>query len=1020
MRRRALAVLVAGVLVLQLSAELSAQYFGRNKVKYENPPFKTMETEHFRIYFYPEEEAIIKDAGRMAERWYYRHSNLMNHQFDTKKPIILYADQPDFQQTNAIGEMITEGTGGVTEPLKDRVILPFTGYYRENDHVLGHELVHAFQFDIAVKKAPHGIGSMQQIPLWMVEGMAEYLSLGPEDSHTAMWMRDAVFYNDLPSWTDMATKPEYFPYRFGQGLYAYIGALWGDTTVVKLFQASLKVGPEAAVDSLFGFSADSLVTLWHETLRKTYSQVLEGRTPPREVGRRIFPAKKAAGGMHLCPALSPDGKTMAILSEHDIFSMDLFLVDTRTGKIIRKLSDSERNFHFDAISFSNSAGAWSPDGSKLAAVVYADGDNEIAIFDTHRGKILRQLHFDKIGAITGPAWSPDGRYLAFSGQAGGISDLYLFDFQRDSLLQLTSDRYAQWQPAWSPDGRKIAFVTDQGSQTDFSILASGPLRIAELDLQNGVIIPLALFRRGKHISPQYSPDGSSLYFVSDQDGIPDIYRYDFAEGMIYRVTHVATGISGLTTYSPTLSVAARSGLLAFTVFHHRGYSIFALSPENALGTPATEISGIPVAGVLPPPVQAISGQVATSLRDYTSGLPDGSDFKMGPYRPHFTLDYIGGQSVIGLSTNRYNTLVGGGVNLYFSDMLGDQVIGAGLQMNGELKDIGGQLLYQNRAHRLNWGAVAAHQPLISMYQVSRPVVILTDQGNVPGQEILTWKDRTFWEYLGLLFNYPLSITQRFEMNLNLTRIWYESEIIDQIIVGDQVVQEQKKTIPGPPGANLVQPSLAYVGDYSYFGFTSPTRGGRYRFEIEQTLGSFSFTSLLADYRRYFFRRPFTLAVRVLHYGRYGKDSESEGLSPLYIGSESLVRGYPADSYSLREYASGAQEYQAINNLFGSRIGIMNVEWRIPLFGNERFGLVNFPYLPTEVALFFDGGVAWTRHEKPRLKFSSEVTERQPIFSTGVSFRFNVLGYFVAELYAAHPFQRPQKEIYWGFQFSPGW
>ena len=1000
----------------------TAQYFGRNKVKYEDRNFRTLQTDHFTVYFYPEEKVIAHDAGRMAERWYARHSAVMEHTFKDRKPILLYADQPDFQQTNAVSEMIQEGTGGVTEPLKDRVILPFTGYYRENDHVLGHELVHAFQFDIAMHNLRHGLGSLNRLPLWMIEGMAEYYSLGPEDPHTAMWLRDALLHNDLPSWKDLATNPRYFPYRFGQAFYAFIGATWGDTTVTQFMIAAANVGPEAAADSLFGCSPDSLVKLWQASIRETYSEILSARTPPEKIGRKILSKDRYAGSMNLCPAISPDGKTIAFLSERDIFSIDLFLADAQTGKIIRKLSDSERNFHFDAISFSSSAGAWSPDASKLAVVVYADGDNQIAIFNVHSGKILRQLHFRRIGAITGPAWSPNGRFLAFSGMSGGISDLYLFDFQTDSLIQLTRDKFAQWQPAWSPDGKTIAFVTDQGDGTDFRILASGPLRVALMDLKSRSIQPLNLFPRGKHISPQFSPDGQSLYFVSDQDGISDIYRYSFPENQIYRVTRVATGISGLTRYSPTLSVASRSGDLIFSVFQHFEYNVYGLSPENAAGTPVREIMpGLPVAGILPPPAQAVQGQVARSLHDYTTGLPSGENFVLGPYRPNFQLDYIGGQAAVGVSTNRYNTLTGGGVNFLFSDMLGDKVLGVAAQLNGELKDFGGQLLYLNRAHRWNWGAVIAHQPYLTMYQTSGPAVILTNQGQIPGNYIITVKNRSFWEYLGLSSDYPFSITQRFELNLNMTRIWYQSEIDTIVAVNSQVIRERKITIPGPPGANLAQPSVAYVGDYSYFGFTSPTRGGRYRFEIEQTFGSLAFTSLLGDYRRYFFFRPFTLAFRLLHYGRYGKDSESDQLSPLYIGSESLVRGYPANSYSMQEFvAESPGGYRAINNLFGSRIAVVNVEFRIPLLGTERFGLINFPYFPTEVSFFFDGGLAWTSHEAPKLKFSRSITERVPIFSTGISFRINLLGYTVVEAYLAHPFQRPQKEFYWGFQFAPGW
>jgi hypothetical protein len=126
-----------------------AQYFGGNKVQYEKFDFKVLKTEHFDIYHYPEEAAAVQLASRMAERWYARISKVLHHELSGRQPLILYAAHPHFQQTNALSGEVGEGTGGVTEMYKRRIILPFAGGLAETDHVLGHELVHAFQYDMA-------------------------------------------------------------------------------------------------------------------------------------------------------------------------------------------------------------------------------------------------------------------------------------------------------------------------------------------------------------------------------------------------------------------------------------------------------------------------------------------------------------------------------------------------------------------------------------------------------------------------------------------------------------------------------------------------------------------------------------------------------------------------------------------------------------------------------------------------------------------------------------------------------
>ena len=108
-----------------------------------------LKTPHFDFHYYPEEGEAIEDAARQAERWYERFARTFQHEFEAPKPVIMYADHPDFQQTNTLSGTLSEGTGGVTESIKNRVIMPFTGSYWETDHVLGHELVHAFQYNVA-------------------------------------------------------------------------------------------------------------------------------------------------------------------------------------------------------------------------------------------------------------------------------------------------------------------------------------------------------------------------------------------------------------------------------------------------------------------------------------------------------------------------------------------------------------------------------------------------------------------------------------------------------------------------------------------------------------------------------------------------------------------------------------------------------------------------------------------------------------------------------------------------------
>lgn len=1038
----ALLLLVAGF----LPAEAHAQYFGRNKVQYDDFDFRVLETPHFDIHYYPEVSAAIEDVARMSERWYERFARTFQHEFEASKPMIFYADHPDFQQTNTLQGFIGEGTGGVTESLKNRVIMPLTGSYWDTDHVLGHELVHAFQYNIAQARQGGGLQGLYQLPLWLIEGMAEYLSVGRDDPLTAMWMRDAIRRDDFPTIKQMTRESRFFPYRFGQGLWAYIGGTYGDDQVVNVFRRSLRLGFEGAIQQVLGVSADTLSVQWAESVRSAYTPLMDGRETPEELGRVIL-NRENAGRQNVSPSLSPDGRYVAFLSEKDLFSVDLFLAETATGKIVRKLSNFLSDPHSDALRYVDSSGTWSPDGSRFAYVVFAGGDNEVVIVDTSNGAVKDRLAFDGVGAVSNPAWSPDGRYLAFSGMVGGISDLFLWDFQEKELTQLTNDKYADFHPAWAPDGSAVAFASDRGEETNFDDLAYSKFQIATIALRNRAVRVLPLLGDVRHSNPQYSPDGQSIYFLSDADGFSDVYRTELATGNTFRLTRVATGISGIVPMSPALSVAAVGGEISVSVFDEFGFTIHQL-PTGAIGTPLARVATgemvrPPAGRSLPPGNPARFNYVAEYLGDAGTGLVIPGTYKAEEaraYQSALALDYVG-QPSIGAGTDAFGSYIGGGASAFFSDMLGNKIVGVALAAQGTVKDIGGSLVYADLGDRWNWAAGASHVPyqyLLQGYGQDSEIDPETGQP-VPTSDpyIVQRRYRIFQTSASGQVSYPFSMTRRIEGGLGFTRYAYDvEEDLYYLDPFGRIYDAERRDRPDleRDPLNLGQASLALVGDNSFSGFVSPIRGGRYRFEVEGTIGTERFVTGIADWRRYWApTRNLTLSARAMHYGRYGNIT-SDAIQPLFLGYETLIRGYAWESFEnsecglsqqdlLETLVGGAGEISScptFDRLFGQRLGLVNLEARIPLIGTEQFGLINFGFLPTELAFFVDGGLAWDNDNKPVLEFSTSSYQRVPVFAAGVSARVNLLGFLILETYYAYPFQRPDKGWHWGFNLAPGW
>ena len=1008
-----------GLFTQSSSSYLCAQdYFGRNKVRYESLDFKVLKTPHFDIYYYDEEANAVKEAARMAERWYARLSQAMQHQLTSRQPLILYASHPAFEQTTAIPGQLGEGTGGVTEALKRRVVLPFAGPLQETDHVLGHEIVHAFQYDMT-GQGQGGVGfevpGAARLPLWFIEGMAEYMSVGPVDPLTAMWLRDAVRQEKLPKIKDLE-DPRFFPYRYGQALWSFIGGTYGDQVIGKILKSAGRTGdPNSAIERATGKSIDQLTKDWHAALRSAYEPIIDATEPPSDYGTLLVSSKSHGGQLNVSPSISPDGKSVVFFSEKDLFSIDIFLADAQTGAIRSKITETAVDPHFESLQFINSAGAWSPDSKKLAVGAISAGRPVLTIIDVESTRTEREIKFKNLGEIFNPTWSPDGRYIAFSAIAGGFMDLYMVDLTTQQLKQLTNDPFADMHPDWSSDGRRIAFATERFT-SNLSDLDFGLPKLGILDVPSGRVEQLPSLPRGKHMNPQWF-DGTTVYFLSDSNGITNLYRIETASGRLDRLTNVQTGISGISKFSPALSVALNTGQVLFSAYEAGDYNLYRLSAPDELAARITN-RDLPGNPALLPPAER-SGQVVASLLGRPeAGVPTETNYSSTKYDPDLSLDYVS-QPTVGVGVSSYGSFVGGGIALHWSDMLGQHNVTTIF----EAQNTGGNvangvtalLAYENQKGRWDWGVIGGQVPYVTGGYGSG----LTE---VQGQTLLTEQEVRFWqinrEAQGVLA-YPFNRALRLEFAGGFRNISFDAESETNFFspVTGEFLGRQEEDLDHPDALNLGVASTALVYDQAIFGGTSPVMGQRYRFQLEQVAGNLNYTSVLVDFRRYFmFLRPLTLAGRFMHYGRYGGDSEDDRLQDLYLGYSSLIRGYSYGSFDAVECGTVQDNSCPVfDQLFGSRLGVVNLELRVPILG--PLGLIprtsGIP--PVEIAPFFDAGVAWTSFDEASFLGGS----RDPISSYGASMRINLLGFAVAQISLVRPNDRPFGNWMWEWSFIPG-
>ena len=991
------------------SQPAAAQYFGQNKVQYRTFDFQVLKTEHFDIYYYPEEEAAARDAARMAERWYSRLSRVLGHQLSTRQPLVLYASHPHFEQTNVIEGQLGEGTGGVTESAKRRIVMPVGVGPAETDHVLGHELVHAFQYDI--------LGQNLNLPLWFIEGMAEYFSIGSFDPHTAVWLRDAALHENLPA-MDELDNPEYFPYRFGHAFWAYVGGRWGDEAVAEILHTA--AGPRTAsgnsiapgdpltiIQSVIGMDDEQFSQAWHEAILTSMLRPLGDRAA--EAGRRVI-APDDENELQVGPVLSPDGSRIAFLSSRSRFSIDLYIADATTGRIQRKLISTAADPHFDSLQFISSAGAWDPTGRRFAVAAIREGKPVIAVYNADNGDREREIDIAGVDEVFHPAWSPDGRQIAFSGLAGGYSDLWVIQVESGEVRKLTTDAFADLQPSWSPDGRRLVFATDRFSSS-LDTLQFGEYELALMDVASARATRLPTFEGTRHNSPQWTRDGA-IYFIAYPDGVPDVYRVNADGGTPSRVTRLATGATAITPTSPALSAAADGSRVAVVVYRNSTYEIHAIEGDRLRGVEPAPTRTTLNAGQLVP-TQRRDAELDQLLSSPRFGLPVETAQAVEEYDPSLSLDYVGQEfGVTGF--NSLGGYVGGGIALAFSDMLGDHMVSSVLQVNGGFEDFGGQIGYLNRRGRWNWGGFVEQIPYVTGGY-------LTGLDTVNGREVFVEqlvRDRTVDRRVTGLAQYPLSRARRIEMGVSLRNLTFTRDIDTRgfaLNTGDLVFQDEEEQSLADP-LTLGEVTAAFVTDTSLFGATGPILGHRSRFEVSPAWGDLRLTNVVADARHYVMPfTPLTIAGRFLHIGRYGADADSLRLSPLFVGYPSLVRGYDIGSFNFDDCGAADGSCPALNELIGSKLMVAGVELRAPIVGLFT-GAMEYGPIPAELVGFFDAGVAWDANTRPE-GFGNGTRGWARSYGGGV--RVNAFGYAIVELLAARALDRGNDGWRFVFGIQPG-
>ncbi len=1041
---------IISILIIML-ANIAFAQFGKNKVHTKDFDWSYIQTEHFDIYFANGGETLTEFAADAAEKSVASIQKSFNYRINSRITIVVYNSQNDFQETNIIDSYLSEGIQGFTELFKNRVVIQFTGSYKQFEHLVHHELVHAVMNDMFYGGSIQNIISNNislQFPIWFSEGLAEYEALG-WDVDTDMFIRDAAISEYLP---DLERLDGYFAYRGGQSVFYYIANKYGKEKIGELLNKIKGVGNVAeGIKATLGIDVEELGERWKKEVKKNFWPDISTRDDADNFAKRLTNPKKDDGFYNTSPALSPQGDKIAFISNRD-FYFDVYLMDALDGKIIDKLVEGNRSPDFEELNILTPGLTWSPDGKKIALSAKRSGYDVIYIIDVEsKDQETLPIRLESIQSVT---WSNDGNYLAFVGQNTKQSDIYLYNFATSSVTNLTDDIFSDSDPSWSHDNKSIYFSSDRGnilSKADlpdnFKIQNHNYSQrdIYKFLIDENKIIRITDLPFSDETAAREESDGERLMFISDLNGINNIYiksikQVDGNTSIINSpVKPITNSLSGL--YQ--LSLSADTKKLVFSSLYESGFTIFLMNnpfeAKTDLDTlkPTLYISKleeqrkkqVSIPEILESKsitlevpkddnqIKIFTGDVIESDSTKKTSKLDLSKFVFGSkdstektvyandslFLPKDNLDENGNYKVNRYKINfgpdliyanaGYSTFYGliGTTIISFSDVLGDhRLVGVtGLQIDLKNSDYG--LAYYYLGSRINYG--------IQGFHTARFVNL------VRGNFVNLYRFRNYGAYLSA--NFPLNRFYRLEAGLSWINV--RSENLDDL----SVPEEQ---------TSFLVPSLGFVHDNVLWGYTSPIEGTRYKLEAYGNPGlgnsKLGFYTLAGDYRTYLrFWTDYSFAIRFSGGYSGGPNAQRFFLGGIenWINRSFATSEIPIESNSDYAFLTAVLPLRGYNysERIGSKYFLMNYELRFPLIRYLVPGAL--PILLSNIlgVAYIDAGAAWNKDKSLQLfskNSEGNVVTNDLLMGTGVGarvfFLYFLLRFDVAWAYNIDKFAKP--------------
>jgi hypothetical protein len=533
---------------LSAFAQVERGEFGKNRVQYKDFNWRYYSSDNFDVYFYDGGQGNALIAAKFLEKEFERITDIIGYAPYSKTKIFLYNSNKDLLQSNVGVGGAQYTVGGQTDFVKSQVEIAYPGnmydFERElvrkisemliNDMMFGGSLTDMFQS-----------AYLLSLPSWFIQGAARYIADG-WSIEMDDFMREQFAGDRRDIKLNKLTGDE--AALAGQSVWNFIAVRYGKSSISNILNLTRIIrNEESSIVNTLGIPYRIFLRQWRSYYNGMAAQVSTNYVYPekdkriRESNRRDYDYKEVV--------FSPDGNHMAY-SENLKGRYHVIIKNLKSGKsrTVHKAGYKVINQPIDTdvplLSWNNN--------QTLGIMGYEKGKSYLWLYNLN-SKSTRRITLRRFNQVKSLDFNDNGRLAVVSADLNGQNDLFLYNPNRNTFSRITNDIYDDLSARFIPGTEKIVFSSNRPEDSlYYKVVPPKEVNLkTEIDgnfnifIYSGERSDSLLNRVTNTVSTDIKPiprDENTIFYLSDQRGIFNLYKYELRDSLFNQVTNYALSI----------------------------------------------------------------------------------------------------------------------------------------------------------------------------------------------------------------------------------------------------------------------------------------------------------------------------------------------------------------------------------------------------------------------------------------------------------------------------------------------